>query len=213
MDGNKTGMGKPCSPDHPMLKRLEKVVCELDPNRRYVHASPSGPRGGASIEEFGKGLNWDVHGPYINCSPQEMKQYWSKNDALFLSELCCPGASPVEQIENYADGLPIFPPTADSPYWSRPTPWWIDWGRLVALRGREPRDLAEYVAWSQENQAESLCDGMRACKARFPRCGGVLLWTGHDTFPIPINTSILDYSGNPKPAALALSEIWCNKPQ
>ena len=198
MAGNKTGMGKPCSPDHPMLKRLKEVVYELDPSRRYVHTSPSG-------------ANWDEHGPYINCDPKELQQFWSEDVAIFRSELCCPGANPVEQIEKHADGMPIFPATADSPFWSRPTPWWIDWDRLVTAHGREPQDLTEYVAWSQENQAESLCDGTRACKARFPRCGGVLLWTGHDTFPIPINTSILDYFGNPKPAAMALSKIWRNK--
>jgi beta-mannosidase len=209
LEGNKTGVGRPCPTDHPMLKRLGGLVRQLDGGRRYIHTSPSGPRACAAAGDFGKGLHWDVHGPYsVFGSPQEEKQYWSADDALFRSELCCQGASPVEQIEKHAGGLPVFPATADSPFWSHPTRWWIDWPRLVAAHGREPRDLAEYVAWSQASQAEALCAGMKACKARFPRCGGVLLWTGHDTSPIPINTSILDYEGRPKPAALALAEVW-----
>lgn len=49
---------------------------------------------------------------------------------------------------------------------------------------------------------------MQACKARFPRCGGVLMWSGHDTFPLTINTSLIDFDGNLKPAALAVAEVW-----
>jgi len=49
---------------------------------------------------------------------------------------------------------------------------------------------------------------MKACKDRFPGCGGVLLWSGHDTSPLPINSSIIDFEGNPKPAAFALAQVW-----
>jgi len=31
---------------------------------------------------------------------------------------------------------------------------------------------------------------------------------GHDCFPCPNNTAILDFDGRPKPAALALGEIF-----
>ena len=113
-----------------------------------------------------------------------------------------------ESTFKYAGDLPTFPPTGDNPYFSRLTPWWVDLARLVARHGRDPKNLAEYVAWSQAYQAEMLCLAMKACKDRFPACGGVLLWSGHDTFPMPLNTSIIDYDGNPKPAALALSKVW-----
>ena len=53
---------------------------------------------------------------------------------------------------------------------------------------------------------------MKACKDRFPGCGGVLLWSGHDTFPMPINSSIIDFEGNPKPAALAIAKVWREAP-
>jgi beta-mannosidase len=49
---------------------------------------------------------------------------------------------------------------------------------------------------------------VRAAKARFPRCGGSLLWCGHDCFPCAVNTSIVDFDGQPKPAALALAAVW-----
>jgi beta-mannosidase len=196
-----------------MLGRLARVAGELDPQRRYIPTSPSGPRASAALADFGKGLHWDVHGPYAAFpTPEEEARYWAADDALFRSEMCCPGAAPLTQIESYAGDCSPLPATADNPYWNHPTCWWIDWPRLTTQHGRPPADLAEYVAWSQQSQAEALSAGMRACKDRFPACGGVLLWTGHDTFPIPINTSILDFDGNPKPAALALAGIWRTAP-
>ena len=78
----------------------------------------------------------------------------------------------------------------------------------MAEHGREPAGLGEYVAWSQARQAEVLRVAARACKARFPRCGGILIWMGHDSFPCTSNTSIVDFWGCPKPAALALREVF-----
>ena len=212
LQGRKTGMGRPCDLTHPMLKRLRGIVEELDPTRRYVPTSPSGPRASASEADFGKGLHWDVHGPYLSLgSPEEYREYWKHDDALFRSELCCPGANPLAITRQYKGDCPEFPPTADNAYWSRPTPWWVDWPLLVELHGREPSDLEEYVAWSQHHQAQTLALGVRTCKERFPGCGGVLLWGSHDTFPIPTNTTIVDFHGNPKPAATALKEVWRSK--
>ncbi len=212
LEGNKSGLGKPCSPDHPMLSRLKAVVENRDPGRRYVHASPSGPRAWGTAEDFGKGLHWDVHGPYPHFADEAAAlDYWSRDDALFRSELSCPGANPIELMQRYKGDFEAFPATPDNPYWSRPTSWWIDWKKVCAELGREPENLPEYVEWSQKAQAEALSLGMKMCKARFPGCGGVLLWGSHDTFPQPINTSIMDFDGNPKPAAFALAEVWRNK--
>jgi len=36
----------------------------------------------------------------------------------------------------------------------------------------------------------------------------ILLWCGHDCHPCAANTSILDINADPKPAALALAQVW-----
>lgn len=208
LEGNKTGMGKPCDLSHPMLKRLQEVVQKLDPKRRYIPTSPLGPRAGANPADFGKGLHWDVHGGAALGTLADAEPYWAADDALFRAEVYCPGASSVEIIKKYAGDLSIFPATADNPYWARLTTWWNDWDKLVALQGREPVDLAEYVDWSQANQALMISREMKSCKDRFPRCGGILMWSGHDTFPLTINTSLIDFDGNYKPSALAVAEVW-----
>jgi len=208
LQGNKTGMGKPCDLSHPMLKRLQEVVAELDPKRRYIPTSPCGPRASADPADFGKGLHWLVHGGFALGTLADAEQYWAADDALFRAEVYCPGASPVALIEKYAGDFSTFPANTDNPYWTRLTTWWLDWDRLVAMHGREPQDLAEYVAWSQANQALMISREMQACKARFPRCGGVLMWSGHDTFPLTVNSSLIDFDGNLKPAAPAVAEVW-----
>jgi len=208
LNGGKTGMGKPCDLSHPMLKRLREVVQELDPGRRYVPVSPSGPRANASPADFGKGLHWDVHGGAALSSLESAQEYWAADDALFRSEVYCSGASPIELIRKYSAEFQTFPPTDDNPYWTRLTTWWLDWNKLVVIHGREPQDLTEYVEWSQAHQAQMISLEMKACKDRFPRCGGVLMWSGHDTFPLTINTSLIDFEGNPKPAARAVAQVW-----
>jgi beta-mannosidase len=185
LEGRKTGMGKPCDLTHPMLKRLGEVAQALDPTRRYIPTSPLGPRCSANPAEFGKGQHWAVHGGAALGTLADAEQYWAEDDALFRAEVYCPGASPVALIEKHAGGLATFPANTDNPYWTRLTTWWIGWQRLVAIHGREPRDLAEYVEWSQTNQAVMMSGEMKACKDRFPRCGGVLMWSGHDHQHLP----------------------------
>ena len=86
--------------------------------------------------------------------------------------------------------------------------WWLDWPEYLAVHGREPRDLEEFVAWSQRRQADALARAVRRCKERFPSCGGVILWMGHDSFPCTANTAILDFHGQLKPAAVAVGQIF-----
>jgi hypothetical protein len=34
------------------------------------------------------------------------------------------------------------------------------------------------------------------------------MWSGHDTWPLTVNTSLIDFDGNPKPSAYAVSAVW-----
>jgi beta-mannosidase len=111
-----------------------------------------------------------------------------------------------------AGDLDPLPVAADNPVWRRPLTWWIEAEQFEAEHGRKPQTLEEYVAWSQQRQARALAIAVEACKARFPRCGGVLIWCGHDCYPCPANTSLIDFHGQPKPAAWALQRIWRAEP-
>ena len=199
----------PYDTGHPMLKRLEAVVHELDPLRRYIPTSPSGPRFGADPAEFGQGLHWDVHGGWKpEGTLAEWEAYWKADDALFRSEVGAPGCAPEALIRKYQGDCQEMPIHHSNPFWRNPLAWWLQIDQFAAELGHAPVSLAEYVAWSQERQSKALVIAVKTCKDRFPRCGGVLLWMGHDTFPCPTNTAILDFDGQPNPAALALKEIY-----
>jgi beta-mannosidase len=208
-DGSKEGTGKPVDFNHPMMAWQKSVVGEYDPTRRFLATSPSGPMFYAEPQNFGKGLHWHVHGPWKAAGPlDEWKEYWENDDSGFRSETGSPGTCSADMIRKYAGEYDPMPPRNENPLWRRTSVWWNERDQFVAENGREPQTLEEYVEWSQERQKEALCTALRACKNRFPSCGGFIIWMGHDCFPCIANTAIIDFEGNLKPAAIALREIF-----
>lgn len=200
---------RPLTLSHPLIARLTEIVAEEDPSRRFLATSPSGPTFGGEESRFGKGVHWDVHGPWHAKGnlDEEWTEYWASDDALFRSEVGVSSASDADLIRQYRGDLPEMPATLENPLWRR-TSWWIEWPSFIREMGREPSSLEEYVAWSQERQARALTIAASACKQRFPRCGGFLIWMGHDSFPCTANTAIIDFHHHLKPAAHAIAGVF-----
>lgn len=199
---------------HPMIKRMEDIVKAEDPGRRFLPASPSGINIWGGLDNFGKGINWDTHGPWFlpytkdDSTMAAVENYWALDDALMHSEVGVGGAASVELINKYSGGLPTFSANHDNPLWTRFS-WWIEWDEyLREHQGKAPATLAEYVDWSQARQSKGISIALKASKKRFPACGGFILWMGHDSFPCFANTSIIEFDGNLKPAAIEISRIW-----
>lgn len=199
----------PVDTSHPLIRRFAEITHALDPARRFLPTSPSGPVFSARDENYGKGMHWDVHGPWNAVGPlhEKWQKHWECDDSLIRSEVGAPGPSPLEIIEKYQGEYAAFPASFANPLWRR-TSWWIEWPEFLAEHQREPKDLAEYVRWGQQRQAEALSFAANVSKNRFPHCGGFIVWMGHDSFPCMANTAIIDFEGNPKPAALALKKIF-----
>ncbi len=199
----------PATVAQPMIKRFQEIIQQNDPTRRFLATSATGPVSYAHAENYGKGLHWDVHGPWKPGGDlKEWEKYWKADDALFRSESGSPGTSSVEIIRKYAGDCSELPIHVSNMLWRLPMPWWIENDQFAKERGRQPENLEEYVEWSQNRQAEALSIVVGCCKERFPKCGGVILWMGHDCFPCPANTSVVDFNGDPKPAAIAISKIF-----
>ncbi len=208
IDGSKTGGGRPVTMDHPLIAACGLIIAKMDPLRRFLPTSSSGPTFTADSADFGRQSHWDVHGPWKLWGDEaEWEEYWNQDDALFRSETGAPGASPLDLITWAAGDIAIMPINDQTPLWRRMS-WWIESTEFIAERGHEPDSLSEYIQWSQERQARVLMIAAQACKRRFPRCGGFLVWMGHDSFPCPANTAIIDYWGRPKPAALLLKTVF-----
>jgi beta-mannosidase len=201
-----TGGGIPLGYDHPPIAAMKRICDTLDPTRRFVPTSSSGPSFLGNESDFGKGMHHDVHGPWnIPGTFAEWQKYWAADDALIRSEVGVPGASSAEVIEAYCNGQSL-PGDGTNPLWRHVCTWWFQWKPYLAAGGN-PQSLQDFVTWSQKRQADGLSVALRACLGRFPRCGGFIIWMGHDCFPCPINTAIFDWHAQPKPAATALAAI------
>lgn len=201
---------------HPMIKAIETVVKSEDPIRRFVPSSPSGKNIWGGRASFGKGINWDTHGPWKlpytenDRTMKAVKEYWIADDALMHSEVGVAGAMSADMIRKYKGDQQDIPANPGNPYWNRFN-WWLEWEEFLERREKSsPMKLEEYVEWSQSRQTQGLGIASKASKDKFPATGGFLIWMGHDSFPAPINTSIMDFDGNLKPVAYELKKIFTN---
>jgi beta-mannosidase len=204
----------PVNDKHPMIRCMKEIVKAEDPGRRFVTGSPSGPTIYGGLHNFGKHVSWDVHGPWTlpftatDRTMNAVRNFWSLDDALIHSEVGVAGAMSANMINKYRGKFPALPANMNNMLW-RQVSWWIEWNDFLNdHNGEEPLSLDEYVAWSQERQTTGLVIALKANKLRFPGCGGFIIWMGHDSYPCPVNTSIIDFDGNLKPAAIELGKIW-----
>jgi len=204
----------PVTDKHPMIRCMKEIAKAEDPDRRFVPGSPSGPTIYGGLEQFGKRVSWDVHGPWTlpftatDRTMNAVTEFWNLDDALMHSEVGVAGAMSSEMINKYRGNFPALPANMTNTLW-RQVSWWIEWDDFKHdNNGREPKTLEEYVKWSQTRQATGISIALKANKERFPESGGFIIWMGHDSFPCPVNTSIIDFDGNLKPAAVELSKIW-----
>ncbi len=205
---------KPVDNNHPLIGAVEKIVNQNDPNRRFVAGSPSGPSISAGVNNFGKGVNWDTHGPWKlpfgeKRTMDEVREFWKNNDSFIFSEVGVPGAMSASLIEKYSGDYSPLPASLDNPLW-RTVNWWNEWDEYITTTPQDNQSLEDYVNWSQNRQNEGLAIALKSSKEKFPACGGFIIWMGHDCFPCLINTAIIDFEGNPKPVVEQLSKIWKN---
>ena len=208
----------PVDYSHPCIGALKTLFEKEDPGRRFIATSPTGPRFCADAQDYGKGIHHDIHGPWglggfegatFEERLKAWRDYWEKDDSLFRSEAGMPGAASPECIARYADTARLWPPTGM--YWFHTASWWIQWdlcGPRMSAITDPGTGMETYIQETQKWQAEAYGIAAKACKGRFPRCGGFIIWMGHDCFPCPANNSVIDFLCEPKPAYYALREVF-----
>jgi len=202
--------GVPVDAGHPAIAQMAGTCSRLTPEVRFVNTSPSGPSFGYDPECSGQGLHHDIHGPWqITGTLDDWRAHWDGHDAMLISEVGAPACAALDLIEAYQGDLKLWPPKMDNPLWHLRQPWWLQWDRLALAEGfrDDQPDMARYVEVSQREQAEALSYLVASAKGRFPACGGVMIWMGHDCFPCLANTSIVDYWARPKPALEAIKRV------
>jgi beta-mannosidase len=213
--GRKAGIGIPLDNSHPCMAALKAVVLREDPETRFVPTSASGPSFCADEKDFGKGLHHDVHGPWnVTETLDDWRRYWKNDDSLFRSECGTPSASALDILKTHSGGMPLWPPINDNIYWQHTSSWWLQHERFKDdVKGlSDAQAIEKYVSLSRDLQAQALGIAAQACKDRFPRCGGILIWMGHDCYPCPANTAVIEFGARPKPAYHALKEVYTKPP-
>jgi beta-mannosidase len=205
----------PLTLEHPVFAALAALVAKEDPAHRFLPTSPYGPRFHSERDEFGQGLHHEVHGPWgVDGHPQpgDWENYWRDDDALFRGEVGVAGASSLNLIRRYAGDETVWPAT--TPLWQHASGWWTQWNRLNGqFCGLAADDaLAAFIEFTRREQAEKLAFAVRAKKEQFPRCGGFLIWMGHDAFPCLANTSLVEFDRTLKPAAHAVATVFHARP-
>ncbi len=199
----------PIDNTHPLISEMEQVLKKENPNRRFIPASPTGPLSNVNLNKIGQHVHENTHGPW---KAEEGRDWWfdyfEKDDSMFKAEAGAPGASSLDILEKYCGDLNAYPIVGENDYWSRPMNWWIETEAFKEEMGRYPETKEEYVDWSQKRQAELLSFAVKTMKDKFPRCGGFIIWMGHDNYPCPANTSLIDFYRRLKPAGLAIKEVF-----
>jgi beta-mannosidase len=203
----------PLSADHPAAAAAADVFADLDPDRRFVVTSPLGPSMWGLPDNYGKGIHHDVHGPWDQFSDtfEQWQEYWDADDSLMRSEVGVAGASPMDIVTEFGLEGPFETEqdrAALERAWSHSAARWL--ARLNLREATEP--LADIVTRSQQRQAELFAYAAQRTADRFPEAGGFIVWMGHDTFPNAASQAVLDFYGRPKPAAIALGEVFRNAP-
>jgi beta-mannosidase len=202
--------GPPHDLSHPAIAAMAKVVEREDPGTRFLPTSSSGPRFSFDPKERGQGLHEDTHGPWNwQGDFASWREYWEANDSLFCSEFGFPSTSPLDILEKYRGNCDLWPPTRDNIYWMHSASWWLPKRYMNDLKDLGAEDgIKKLVELTQSTQAQMLSTAVQIMKSRFPACGGILIWMGHDCFPCPTNTSIIDFLGRPKPAYHVLTKVF-----
>ncbi|WP_242496350.1 glycosyl hydrolase 2 galactose-binding domain-containing protein [Xylanimonas protaetiae] len=208
----------------PALTALAKELAELDPARRWVSTSPTGPvfHNRMDVIEAGPDRLHDVHGPWEHQGLVDHYTLYNAGTCLAHTEFGVEGMASARQLAALVPGEPGLP--GDPRPLDRSNPvmrhlgeWWNNaplvhaafGGRLVDPVGREDVDAVRRA--SQLLQATGLAYAVEADMRRVPRCSMVLPWQLAESFPNAWCTAVVEYHGDVKPAYHAVRRAFAER--
>ncbi|MCC3372394.1 glycoside hydrolase family 2 protein [Cohnella sp. REN36] len=181
------------------LRLLRDLVSDLDDSRLFLPTSPSGPSFFLEGENAGKGMMYDVHGPWKYAGATEHYRLYNDSDALLHSEYGGDGFASIESIERFLPAHRMEAGHSESVEWLlHGYEYWNMDDQLQSLFGSSFGTFERMVMASQWLQAEGIRYAVEANRRRAPRCSGSLLWQLNEPYPNVSCTSAIDYFGNPK---------------
>ena len=195
------------------IAMLERITAELDPERLFLPASPSGEYAGmAEIGEPEGICRGDVHGPWEYLGPETHYIQFDADHSMLHSEVGTAACPREETLRRYCDG-DLWPPTEETPFWRSRGSWWLSFDQLTGLFGvfeENERGLSEYVKAFRYMQMESLRYSVGSIRRKGSAKAGVIIWMANEPFPNSANTSLMEYDGCPKPAFYKLQNLFAS---
>lgn len=188
------------------LRGLLEIVRKNCPHLPMLPTSASGPQEMADPGTPGK--NFDVHGPWQYLGERAHYEFYNRMDSFLHSEFGTDGMTCLQSLKKFIPPESLNLETVDENLvYRHHGDWWDTVNRDKAVFGPN-RDLEEKIQRSQFLQAEGIRYAVEANRRRAFQNSGSIIWQANEPFPNVSCTSLIDYYGVPKPAALALKQAY-----
>ncbi len=186
----------------PALAALRTTLAEADPGRAWLPTSPSGPVFHHRLDRIATDPDGqhDVHGPWEH---QGLEAQYTLADAgtnLAHTEFGVEGMSSLRQIKAIIPPADRWPADRTNPVYRHLGDWWNNAALVSELFAGRLGDLPSLQRGSQWLQATGLQYAIEGDRRRWPRCSMVLPWQLAESFPNAWCTSVVEWSGEAKPA-------------
>ncbi|MCD9024577.1 glycoside hydrolase family 2 protein [Cohnella silvisoli] len=197
--GHLDGRMLPLTDRQPNLRLLRDLVSDLDDTRLFLPTSPSGPTFFLDGKDAGKGILYDVHGPWKYAGVTEHYRLYNSSDALLHSEYGGDGFASPESLSRFLPPERLKLEQSGSIDWLlHGYEYWNMDDQLRSLFGDSFDTLERMAEAAQWLQAEGIRYAVEANRRRAPHCSGSLLWQFNEPYPNVSCTSAVDYYGDPK---------------
>lgn len=193
----------PLSPKYPTLAAMEKVVRRLDPKRKWLHTSGSGPIiQNASLDHLGGAMH-DVHGPWSVLGPEEFYTTYNAYDMMAHTEFGCPASASVQTLETILPEQYRWPLDENNPmanYHGRL--WVVNSGSMEKLERNfgKVNNYKEYALTTRFAQWEQLRYALEAHRRLGKKFAAASLWALGEPWANVNECCSIDAYDQPKPA-------------
>jgi len=182
---------------HPIhFKIIPELLKKLDTSRPYWPSSPWGGETANSMYE-GDRHNWDI---YHGLQPI---QKYLEDETRFMSEFGMQAAPSIYTMKKFLSHSKLWPPNDVWEYHYHNIAKMMPYVHEVG----KPRNVMEYIYYSQTIQALALKLGVENCRRRKFACGGVLYWSLNAPWP-NMCWETVDYYLRPKMAFWVLKRLY-----
>ena len=194
----------------PVLAALRETVARADPGRAWLPTSPSGPTFHHRLDRIAEDPlgQHDVHGPWEHQGLEGQHTLADAGTSLAHTEFGVEGMASMRSLRAIIPPGSLWPADRSNPVYRHLGDWWNNSELVADAFGGRLDGLELVQRASQWLQATGLQYAIEADRRRSPRCSMVLPWQLAESFPNAWCTSVVEWSGEAKPALHAVRRAF-----